>query len=143
MQRSFPRASRGLNKLAASIPPPSDPRPAIMRWSSSTKRMTPVPPSWDDDLVGLVGAHEVPQDHRRPQWRAPATVTFVGMLLTCDDRVFHDTKNIAKGGRDGGSQHARKKCSDAVPGTCAVSSSSPFPVPAGVRSRKPVREGLW
>lgn len=45
LQRSSPRASRGLNKLAASIPPPSDPRPAIMRWSSSMKRMTPVPPS--------------------------------------------------------------------------------------------------
>lgn len=43
--RSFPRARSGLKRLAASMPPPSAPRPAMMRCSSSMNRMTPGPPS--------------------------------------------------------------------------------------------------
>lgn len=45
--RSLPRAKRGLKRLAASMPPPSLPRPAMMRCNSSMNRITPTPSSDD------------------------------------------------------------------------------------------------
>jgi len=41
MMRILPRAMAGLRRLAASMPPPDEPWPAMRRWTSSMKRMTP------------------------------------------------------------------------------------------------------
>ena len=48
-------------------------------------------------LQQKLGNCSMSQDHRRLQWCAPATLTFVWILPTRDNEVIHDATNIAKG----------------------------------------------